>query len=49
VTEPVWGSCCNSLVNPILIVGAVGGKGSEEIGKLVEKRTGSRGIVDLFP
>jgi hypothetical protein len=39
----------NSLVNPVLIVGAVTGKGSEGIGKLVEKRPSPRAVVDLFP
>jgi hypothetical protein len=35
------------LVNPVLIVIAVGGKGSQGISNLVEKRPSQRTIIDF--
>jgi hypothetical protein len=37
----------NCLVNPVLIVAAVGDKGGNGIGDLVEQRVNQRGIVDI--
>jgi hypothetical protein len=39
----------NRLADPVLIVSAVGGEGSDGIGDLVEQRVSHRGIVDILP
>jgi hypothetical protein len=38
----------NRLADPVLIVIAVGGEGSDGIGDLVEKRVNQRTIIDFF-
>src|SRR3984885_746134 len=39
----------NRLADPVLIITAVGGEGSDGIGDLIEKRVNHRTIIDVFP
>src|SRR4051794_40563711 len=38
----------DSLVHPVLIVGAVSREGCDRVSDLVEQHTGQRGVIDLF-
>ena len=42
------GSLGNCLVDPVLIVSAVGGEGGKGIGDLVEQRINHLGVVDIL-
>src|ERR1700677_4403445 len=44
----VWMTLGYRLADPVLIVIAVGGEGSDRIGNLVEKRVNHRTIIDFF-
>jgi hypothetical protein len=44
----VWMMFGDRLINPVLIVIAVGGEGTDGIGDLVEKRINHRTIIDFF-
>src|SRR5580692_8546183 len=46
--DSVWMTLGNRLADPVLIVIAVGGEGSDAIGYLVEKRANQRTIIDFF-
>src|SRR6202789_163394 len=45
----IWMTLGNRLADLVLIVGAVGGKGRNGIGDLIEKRVNHSSIVDILP
>jgi hypothetical protein len=45
----VWMTFDNRMVDPVVIVGTIGGEGSDGIGDLVEQSTSHCGIIDILP